>query len=210
MVELGILVGSGFDLEYGGQKEIASALKSRGYFVKEVDEPWPRNEYVYFNGKYFFEKNGDLRNVFGNGGMIQKGEDFLLVSDAAIFYDNFSLEIRKEKIISNKEDYEKEKGIIVKKGEKEFGTRVHIVPSGQANGDIDMYTLLLPKNKILFFDNYFGRNSGKSYYNEIAEKEGFKFFELDGKESGTWYPLNSLVLPKGNQDLVVLDKNANL
>ena len=40
------------------------------------------------------------------------------------------------------------------------------------------------------------------------EKEGFKFVELPGKNSGVWYPLNSLVLPKGENDLVVLDKNS--
>ncbi len=215
MKELGILVGTGFDPERGGQKNITSALKSRGYFVKEVKHDWPRNEYVYFDEKYFFERNSEFEsflrgNAFGNGGMVQTGEDFLMISDVVLKYKTFEGEIDVEKLEKDGEYYEESKKLVAEKGEKEYGARVHIAPTWGANGDIDMYTLLLPKSKILIYDTDFGQESNKNKdYNKIAEKEGLKYMELAGEKSGVWYPLNSLVLTKGDNDLVVLDKNSD-
>lgn len=214
MGELGILVGKGFDPERGGQKDIASALRSRGHFVREIDYDWPRNEYVYFNGKYFFERNNEFEsflkgNVFGNGGMVQTGDDFLIVSDAAFKYDSFKNKVDAKMLEKDKEYYEESKKLISESGEKKYGSRVHVAPTWEANGDIDMYTLLLPKSKILFYDKSFGNGANKDNgYNILAEKENLKFVELDGKKSEAWYPLNSLVLSRGENDLIVLDKNS--
>lgn len=214
MGDLGIIVGKGFDFRLGGQEKISSGLKSRGYFVKEVDEPWPRNNYVYFNGKYVLEEKEDLRNVFGNGGMVQKGDSFLLVSDAGFFYNNFKSKVDLKKLKEDRNYYENSKILIEEEGKKQFNTRIHVAPSGNffngnPNGDIDMFTLLLPKEKILLFDTYFGKEANKyKDYNIIAEKEGWKFIEYNGNQDNVWYPLNALVVPSLKVDNVFLDKNA--
>jgi len=199
--EIGIVVGFGFDPERGGQKEISSALRSRGHFVKEVGFNWPRNDYVFLNdGKYIFDGMDifyEERNAFGNGGMVQKAEKFMLVSDSVKEYLQF------------KNGTKNVEELIKEQGEKEYGKRVHVVPTNGANGDIDMYTLLLPESKILLFDNDFsGKANINNDYNKVAEQEEFKFIEINGKESGAWYPLNSLLLKKGFKDVVALDKNA--
>lgn len=215
MGDLGIIVGKGFDFKLGGQEQISSGLKSRGYFVKEVDEAWPRNDYVYFNGKYVLEENGNSGNVFGNGGMVQKGEDFLLVSDAGFFYNDFKSKVQFNRLNIDKEYYEKSKNLILDKGKKQFNARIHIAPTGTFfngkinNGDIDLFTLLLPKEKLLIFDTYFGKNANfHKDYNKISEKEGLKLIEYEGSQDNVWYPLNALVIPSRDKEVVVLDKNA--
>lgn len=214
MGDLGIIVGKGFDFKLGGQEQISSGLKSRGYFVKEVDEAWPRNDYVYFNGKYVLEENGNSGNVFGNGGMVQKGEDFLLVSDSAFFYNDFKSKVQFNRLNIDKEYYEKSKNLILDKGKKQFNARIHVAPSGNffngnPNGDIDLFTLLLPQEKILLFDTYFGKQANKyKDYNIIAEKEGWRLIEYNGNQDNVWYPLNALVVPSVKIDKIFLDKNA--
>ena len=212
MKELGILVGTGFDFSFGGRDKISSALKNRGYFVKEVDVPWPRNDYVFMDEKYFSDDSGNC--VFGNGGMVQKGKDFALVSDAAFYYNEFSDKLNIQNLKSDRDYYCASKSFIVEEGTKKYNKKVHVAPTGSFfgtlnNGDIDLYTLVLPESKIIFYDNYFGKDSNKyNDYNKIAEEEGFKFICYDGSKENVWYPLNSLVLPRSQSDLVVLDKSA--
>ena len=43
---------------------------------------------------------------------------------------------------------------------------------------------------------------------EIAEAEGLKLIRYDGFQDGVWFPLNSLVLPKGETDVVFVDDKA--
>jgi hypothetical protein len=124
MKNLGILVGIGFDFEFGGQEKIASELESRGHSVKLISSPWPRNYYVYFNGKYVFEEKGDSTNVFGNGGMVQKGDNFLLVSDAAFFYKNFKSQVDVNRLKIDKDYYEDSKKLIIDTGKINCQTNV--------------------------------------------------------------------------------------
>jgi hypothetical protein len=215
MKNLGVLVGKGFDYNVGGQDKIASVLKSSGYSVKLVDDPWPRNNYVFFNGKYILEDENGKTNVFGNGGMVLKGNDFLLVSDAAFLYDTFKSKVETNKLKENKSYYEESKNLVEEEGKRIFNSRVHVAPTGDffngnpSNGDIDMFSLVLPNNKLLMFDSFFGKNANKyNGYNKIAEQEGFDFVEYNGSKDNVWYPLNVLVIPSANGDEVFLDKNS--
>ncbi|MGY4883951.1 MAG: hypothetical protein ACP5NZ_00025 [Nanobdellota archaeon] len=215
MKNLGVLVGKGFDFRLGGQEKIASKLKSSGYQVKLVDDPWPRNSYVFFNGKYVLEDEQGKDNVFGNGGMVLKGNGFLLVSDAAFLYNNFKSKVDENRLKNDREYYEESKNLIKKEGKKVFNSRVHVAPTGNffngnsSSGDIDMFSLVLPNNKILIFDTFFGKDANKhKHYNKIAEEEGLEFIEYDGKKDNVWYPLNCLVIPYANGDEVFLDSNS--
>ncbi len=213
MDNLGVLVGYGFDIKQGGQDKIAESLKKKGYDVMNVNEAWPRNEFVYFNGKYVFMDGSDTNsNPFGNGGMVQKGKDFVLVSDGVLY--SFDKIYDRKELEKNPFKYKKAVEHLSDLAAEEFASRAYVVPTGnfsgkESNSDIDLFTLLLPDKKIMLFDKNFGgiANNGKDY-NAVAEKEGFDFIDYDGRGDNVWYPLNASVLKKGQEDLVVLDSNS--
>lgn len=218
MEELGVLVGYGFDFECGGQNNICAALRNRGYFVKPISEPWPRDKYVLFNKKYIPSEELDSSgNVFGDGGNVQLGKDFVLVSDNAFYFNEIKKDVDFQRLIKDRDYYESSKKIISNKGKEQYNVRVHVAPTGyffgnsSAQGHIDLFTLLLPTSKVLIFDKYFGKDANVNYdYNKICEKEGIKFLEYDGSKEGIWFPLNSLVLPNSQKEKVVIDSNARL
>lgn len=216
MKDLGILVGYGFDFQFGGKDKINKALRDKGYFTKIVDEPWPRDKYVFFKNKYtLLGEESSSGNVFGDGGNVQLGKDFALVSDNAFYFDDINKNIDLDRLSKDKEYYDSSKEVIIKKGEEEYNTRVHVAPTGyffgnpSAQGHIDLFTLLLPNSKILIFDKYFGGKANLNYdYNKISEKEGLRFIEYDGSKEDVWFPLNSLVIPNFQSEKVVIDSNA--
>ncbi|HQF82794.1 MAG TPA: hypothetical protein PK255_02190 [Candidatus Pacearchaeota archaeon] len=216
MEKLGVLVGYGFDFELGGQNKICAALKNNGYFVKSIGEPWPRGKYVLFGKKYISSGElDDSGNVFGEGGNVQLGKDFVLVSDNAFHFNEIKKDVDLKRLISDRGYYESSKKIISNKGKEQYNVPVHVAPTGyffgnsSAQGHIDLFTLLLPNSKILIFDKYFGKDANLNYdYNKICEKEGLKFLEYDGSKEEVWFPLNSLVLPNSQKEKVVIDSKA--
>jgi hypothetical protein len=215
MKNLGILVGYGFDFNLGGQKNICSALRSRGYSAIEINESWPRDEYVFFKEKYIpVGEDGCSGNVFGEGGNIQTGKEFLLVSDNAFYFDKIKSKVDFDKLRKDKKYYNLAKNVIIEEGKKYHNSRIHVAPTGDfhgelAQGHIDLFTLLLPNKKILIFDKHFGKDANLDKdYNLISEKESLEFVEYDGSQDGIWYPLNSLVLPDCGRDVVVIDSKA--
>ncbi len=203
------IVGTGI----GGQRNIIEAIKNEGFRVKSAGNgrQWPREHYVCYNGKYIRrgENSGPNWNPFGEGGNLRFGDEFLLVSDRVYDSDNMRRQLG-EQI-----DYEKVKQLIIQEGEKQFPrTRIHVAPTGyfhkgKGHEHIDMFTLLLPKNRVLILDTHFGKCAGKAKeYDEIAEAEQLKLIRYDGSQDGVWYPLNSLVLPDGNSDIVFTDSKA--
>jgi len=215
MKNIGIIVGYGFDFKSGGQKEICSSLRKKGYSVKEVAEAWPRDKYVLSNDKYIpAGESGSAGNVFGEGGNIQKGNGFVLISDNAFYYDNIKSKIDFNKLRADKKYYNLAKEVILKEGKKHYSERIHVAPTGDfhgqlAQGHIDLFTMLLPNNKILIFDKHFGKDANLDKdYNIIAEQEKLKFIEYDGSQDNVWYPLNSLILPSENKEVVVIDSKA--
>jgi hypothetical protein len=200
----------------GGQKEIMSAIQKEGFKVDCSYEQWPRDTWVYFNDKYVLR--GDIGvegNVFGDGGNVLQGEDFLLVSDNAFMFQNIRNKVKDKFGEINSKNYELAKEIISEDGEKIFGAKVHVTPTGYYHGKTgqlhnDMVSLLLPKSKILLFDNFYGGNGNKfGHYNEIAKKENLEFINYDGGQDGVWYPLNSCVLPWPKNEAVVVDSKAS-
>jgi hypothetical protein len=223
MTNICVSVGTGI----GSQKEIINSLAKAGYNVESAVEQWPRDTWVYFNGKYI--ERGDIGtdgNVFGDGGNVQIGKDFVMVSDNAVYYSNITRKLKEtfpgvdfenlyEKHNFVAKNYELFSDLISSYGKQFFESRVHVAPTGYYQGKmgqthIDMFTLLLPKSKILIFDNFFGKNANlEKHYNKIAEKESLQFIEYDGDKEGIWFPLNSLVLPRNGKDVVVIDSSAS-
>lgn len=209
MKNIGVLVGYGNDYDISGknrgtQTKIAETLNSHGYKTIKVDEAWPRDSYVFFNGKYTFRDDPDgEKNVFGEGGDIQKGDGYLLVADTAYRFKKI------QEKIANSKDKEK---TLIEEGKKNHNSRIHIAPtSNNSQGHIDMFTLLLPKSGILLYDTFYGKGSNDSkIYNKIANDENLKFIEYDGSQDNVWYPLNAAVLPSISSDseTILVDSNA--
>ena len=204
---LGVVVGTGI----GGQRDIAKALIDEGFEVKTVQTMWPRDHYVYFNGRYV--KNASAGSIVGNpfaeGGEVLTGTDFLLVSDLA--YLNRSISGR----LSKEPTYGQIKEAIASEGRAHHPeARIHIAPTGYFHGGkghvhIDMFTLLLPKKRILMLDTFYGKGAGRANeYDAIAESEGLTLMRYDGSQDGVWYPLNAPVLPTERGEIVVVDEKA--
>ena len=199
----------------GGQAQIMNALRKENFSVDQSYEQWPRDTWVYFNDKYFLRgEMGVEGNVFGDGGNVLQGEDYLLVSDNAFFFQDIKDKVNEKFGEVNIKNYEKAKEIISDEGKKTFNSRVHVTPSGYFHGKTgqfhnDMTTLLLPKSKILLFDTFYGGNGNIcGHYNRIAEEEGLEFIEYDGGKEWVWYPLNSCVLPWPRNEAVLLDSKS--
>ena len=207
--QIEVIVGTGI----GGQKNIMEAVRNEGFQVRSAGNgrQWPRDHYVCHNGTYVRrgENMGPNWNPFGEGGNIRLGEDFLLVSDRVYVSDKMRSQLGEQV------DYEKVKQVISQEGARQFpNTRIHVAPTGYFHGGkghehIDMYTLLLPKKKVLILDTHFGKGAGRATeYDEIAKEEQLRLIKYDGSQDGVWYPLNSLVLEKGSSDIVFADSKA--
>jgi len=172
---------------------------------------WPRDHYVYFQGRYIASGSpGSIDgNPFGEGGNVLTGSDFLLVSDSIYVNDHIARHLPEHPT------YEQIKKAILKEGEVHHpSAKIHVVPSGYFHGGkghdhIDMFCLLLPRRKLLLLDTYYGKKAGKTReYDVIAEAEGLTLIRYDGSQDKVWYPLNALVLPTENSDVVVVDDRA--
>jgi len=205
--EIGVIVGTGLS----GQKNIAAALENEGISVESSGQMWPRDNYVYFKDRYV--KNGSLGsmngNAFGEGGKVLTGDDFLLIADSAFIHDQITDRL------SEKPTHEERLQAIVEEGKVQHpDARIYVAPTGYFHGGkgdahIDMFSLLLPKRKILLLDTHYGKAAGKAgEYDEIAEAESLELIRYDGSQDGVWYPLNSLVLSQNGNDVVIVDDNA--
>ena len=219
MRDIGIIVGYGhdysFDKPQNSQENIVRALKKKGYNAIKVDEQWPRDSYVQFNDNYVFRGEAGINgNIFGEGGNVQRGKDYILVSDNAYCFND----IKRESDIKNHEEFEK---TVKRLGKKEHNSKIYVAPTGidfskekvefskMGHGHIDMFTLLLPESKILFYDTHFGKGANQNkIYNEIAKNEGLEFIEFNGSKNGVWYPLNAAVLSGKDSECVLLDSKA--
>lgn len=205
--DVGILVGTGI----GGQKNIVEALRSSGFPVSTTGKMWPRDYYVYSNGKYIRSGSPGAidGNAFGEGGNILTGKDFLLVSDMACLHEHISEKLQ------DKPTYRQIMEAITSEGEKNnLGVRIHVAPTGYFHGGkghshIDMFTLLLPKRRLLLLDTHYGKGAGSAReYDAIAEEEGLRLIRYDGLQDSVWYPLNALVLPTDKGETVVVDNKS--
>ena len=207
--ELSVLVGTGI----GGQREIISALSDAGFNTQSTGgRMWPRNHYVHLMDRYV--KNGSVMSIdgnpFGDGGHVLTGNDFLLVSDMAYLREDIS------KNLSNRSTYEQIKEAIVSEGKKYHpNARIHVAPTGyfhngKGHDHIDMFCLLLPKQKLLLLDTHYGKGAGNAKeYDTIAKAEGLRLIRYNGSQDGVWFPLNSLVLPtEDEKEVVFVDSKA--
>ncbi len=212
--DLGVIVGLGI----GGQDGIYRTLLDHGINatkLSHVCHAWPRDHYVYFNGRYVksdFPACLSSRS-FGEGGFILLGDDFLLVSDMVCvntdIYDS----------LPNIPTYDQIKEAIVAEGRKHFpGIRIHVVPSGcfhdrsgcvnipsdvrlysdQKYQHIDIFSLLVPERKLLLLDTFYWESAALTReYDAVAEQEGLRLIRYDSSQDDVRIPLNSLVIPGG-------------
>ncbi|HLC96567.1 MAG TPA: hypothetical protein VJH97_04550 [Candidatus Nanoarchaeia archaeon] len=199
---MNIVVGTGI----GGQRQILTALRDAEYDVVSTGRAWPRDHYVYFNGRYI--KSGSPGSIdgnpFGEGGNIVPGHGFLLVSDM--------VHLHKQVSTPPQPTYSQIKEAILAEGRRQFpDTRIYVAPTGYFHGSkghshIDMFTLLLPVRRLLIVDTYFGKGAGTAReYDAIAEQEALRLIRFDGSADGVWYPLNGLVL---SGDITAVDRKA--
>ena len=189
--DLVIIVGKG----HCGQEEIVEALSDKGYQTeKTINCIWPRDDYVLHNGVYTKSWNTDgSYNPLGEGGNLRFGDGFVLFSDYAAWLE-----------FGNSEE------ALVKLKETFLGMRPYLVPTGYPEiipkGEhIDLFTLVCPKQKLLFLDWGIENAVRKRVYSEIAEREGLKVIYYDYEEVAL--PLNAAILPGENgTDIVLLDR----
>lgn len=208
--DLVVIVGEG----QGGQDKIIDALTENGIKAQKFAEKWPRDYYVYFNGKYFMHKTEPTPDEFDVGGMIRTGKDFLLVSEGLIYgCIDIHSSARHNEITTGQAN-----NFIIERGQKYYpDARIYVVPEGSANdGHIDLFCLLCPNADLLLLDTsyygqkYFGghlKPDEYSIYEQIAEMEGLKLILYDGSQDDVVLSMNACVLPGENDtDIVVLDK----
>lgn len=202
-----IVVGTGI----GGQKSIVNALRENGFEVKSIPQMWLRDHYVHFGDKYVISGSPGFidGNAYGEGGNILTGNDFLLVTDMAYLHEPMNDRLSKDSTHGQILD------VIAQEGKVHYpSARIHIAPSGYFHGGkghshIDMFSLLLPKQRILLLDTHYGKGAGRAEeYDTIAEAEGLKLIRYNGSQDGVWYPLNSLVLSSTHSDVAVVDDKA--
>ena len=202
-----IVVGTGI----GGQKNIVDALRKNGFEVEPVRQMWPRDHYVHFQDEYVVSGSPGFvdGNAYGEGGNILTGNDFLLVTDMVYLHEPMSDRLPRDP------SHEQILDVIIQEGRVHYpSARIHIAPSGYFHGGkghshIDMFSLLLPKQRILLLDTHYGKGAGGAEeYDAIAEAEGLKLIRYDGSQDGVWYPLNSLVLSSDHGDIAVVDDKA--
>ncbi|MBI5064651.1 hypothetical protein HZA97_00305 [Candidatus Woesearchaeota archaeon] len=140
---------------------------------------------------------------FGEGGCFNLGQDFLLVS---------------ERIFDEK--YTSDKLAIEEEAKKHYPqTRFNVVPVG-CNHDaiygqelfrhIDLTCLLIPSKKLLFVDeNFYDDPHARMRFERIAEKEDLtlKFHKPHPEISFQYYPLNCLLLPSANGEIIFANSN---
>lgn len=208
------------DTTYGRQaneeiRRLASKIKKCGFDVEYAYHPWPRDKYVYCDGRY-------VTKPAGEGGSVQIGNGFLLVSEK-LFYAPKTYDYYAKHEIQNINPAK-----VKTRAEKSYpGRRVHVLPAGYNPGragslnggadvdHIDLTCLLVPSRDLLIVDQSFYRINHFDYdpkkeFHEVAEKENLKleFYNPHSLSSYKYYPANCLILPgEKNEEIVFANSN---
>jgi hypothetical protein len=200
--DLTVLVGKGA----GGQENLIHAIQDLGINAESAGKcVWPRDDYVYFKGRYLTSHAGGEYNPWGEGGSFRIGEDFMLVSDYALWLEYPGSIGPRDIWVASIEGFKKN---------YPQANRFWVAPTRFQNGDsgcehIDLFLLLCPKAKLLLLDTNYGEAINHPYYEEIAEKEGLRIIKYDGSQDPSMFPLNGSVLPLGDTDTILLDEKSN-
>ena len=206
-VVVGTQVYQSYYEEAHERERVARVIEEQGYAVVRTFIPWPRDHYVFYDGRYVIKKEfkDRARQGCGEGGYFQLAQDFVLVS---------------ERVLGISEDHE---CVAYTVGKQYPGKRVHVVPVGyqkrrtydQRLDHIDLSCLLIPSRKLLLADKSLYQSFAaevkhvEPYFQKIAEQESllFVWYEPEGTARNL-FPLNCLVLPKENDEIVFANKNA--
>lgn len=204
---LAVIVGTGI----GGQRQLKKAIADQGFQVKSTDRQWPRDHYVHFKESYVKRGEAGLGgNLFGEGGYYRIGEDYLLIgSGIGDLVTNYTA--RDFLGFNGKEQKAESHDSLVESAKTHFPTaRIHVVPSGASKGrghnHLDVSVLLVPNNKLLIVDTYFGKYAAeRDEVDRIGKQESLIVIRYDGSQDRVWNPLNALVLPDDNGDIAFVD-----
>jgi len=182
---------------------LAEALAKEGFKVEIAPCQYPRDRYLFHQDRYCTKKD---HLGISEGGMFLAGEDYLLVSKKLPYFGWKELKLSRE-----------EREAAFRQIETFFpNTRIYPVSSGVPGesigpisaGHIDPGVMLLPRSKILIVDRcvYVGIPHYQEEFEEMAEAEGLevKFYSNPDVEEDSYenFPLNCLVLPKGDSEII--------
>ncbi len=203
---VGTQVHQSYVLEAHERERVALAIEEQGFVVERTFIAWPRDHYVFCDGRYVIQKQfkDRARRGCGEGGYFQLAQNFVLVSERVLGIGEYP------------------QCIAFTVGKQYPGKRVHVVPVGyqkrrthdQRLDHIDLTCLLIPSRKLLLADKSVYQSSAaevrhvEQYFQSIAEQERllFQWYEPENDVS-KFFPLNCLVLPKGNDEIVIANKN---
>ncbi len=181
--------------------ELADKIKKEGFKVERVKALWPRDRYVFIDGRYLTRSEAGFCS---EGGYFSFGKDFLLVSER-MFKD-------KKKNGAKEESFELNGEKILEKAKTFFPEkRVYLTPLGTTYREIfqhiDLTTLVIPSRDLLIVDGYFHSNhfcskKGIEEFEAIADAEHLTLEIFEPQENGLLFALNCLVLPYNNDEIV--------
>ncbi len=212
MDDISVVVGidSQYDDEESEEREkLADIIEENGYMVERTSVAWPRDHYVFIDGKYLIRKE---IGSCGEGGYFHVDKNFVLVSERL-------------KLNENKPDLKKTFSAV----EKYYpDKRIHIIPTGYDHertipfvkdpnfeDHIDLTCLLIPSKKLLIVDQNFYDGIAfefiKRIFTNIADIEdlNLEFYKPSNRKlSFEYYPLNCLVLSYKDSEMVFVNKRA--
>ncbi|MBI2673599.1 hypothetical protein HYX19_05020 [Candidatus Woesearchaeota archaeon] len=211
--DLSVVVGvdSKYDDEESEEREkLADKIEEKGYNVERTSVAWPRDHYVFIGGNYLIRKE---IGSCGEGGYFHASRNFVLVSERLNLKEN---KPDLKKTFSAVEKYYPDK-------------RIHIIPTGYDHeriipfvkdpnfeDHIDLTCLLIHSKKLLIVDQSFYDGLSfefvKRIFTNIAESEdlSLEFYKPSNRKlSFEYYPLNCLVLPYRDSEIVFVNKRAH-
>ena len=211
MSDLTVIVGGGY---LPDQEAILVALDRNGFNAVPVKPHYPRGLHVYHKGRYFLQRNYE---AYADGGFVQCGTDFMLWSDDAI---------RNKKDLKPWEtpvDASALRRMQKTELQEIYPERIYVLPTGTFSSlrhhtsttgqtvavlrHLDYFALLLPMRRRLIIDTRAGKEAiDDPDFLSALEEAGLQplFYEPDD----IYHPLNDLVLPKGDTDIVFYDAAA--
>ncbi len=175
---------------------LARMIEDCGYNVQRVNDSWPRDRYIFYDGRYLTKRDA---GTLGEGGYFQFAPDFILVSD--LLLGGVPSRSLAEREVSSYFPSKHVYGIHCGECRSSSGDKA------QPIGHIDLTCLVIPSRRLLIFDSVLHRLGAfeniRNYFFGIGERENYSVEFYESKESFKLYPLNCLVLPNNNDGELV-------
>ena len=201
--EISVVVGLGGE-EYKSQRKereaLAKKIKSLGFEIETTEVGWPRDHYIFEDGKYVIKK--DI-GPCGEGGCFRFGKNIVLVSER--LFGHYTC-VNTQKIYWDvNKFYPNKKIYILPTG---YNSKNNSILRGPSWVDhIDLTCLIIPSKNLFFVDKrFYDYTSAEKAFKEIAKQENLEleFYEPNKRANMDYYPLNCLLLPSKNGEEIIL------